>query len=105
MTRYTVVAGFRVNDREPHAEAKARQERLWEIRKNYRGTESSIKTAFEGLICRLGAKMKADRRTKGKGRHTEAPEGFEQAPRGPGGGGDRACAGRRLPLHRERLNF
>jgi hypothetical protein len=86
VTRYTVVAGFRMNDREPHAEAKAL-------------------TAFEGLICRLGAKIKADRRTKGEGRHTEAPEGLEQAPQGVRGGGDGACAGGRLPLHRERLSF
>ena len=64
---------------------------------NYRGTESIIKTAFEGLICRLGAKIRADRRTKGEGRHAEAPEGLEQAPRGVGGGGDGACAGGRLP--------
>ena len=85
-------------------EAKARQERLWEIRKNYRGTESSIKIAFEGLICRLGAKMKADRCTKEKAA-TRTPKGLEQAPRGLGGGGDRACAGGRLLLHRERLNF
>jgi hypothetical protein len=68
---------------EPHAEAKARQEWLWEFRKNYRGTVSSVKTAFEGLICRLGAKMKADREKAAARRRPRASssprEGWEAA--------------------------